>query len=291
MKPRVLLLAETPNWALHTVASAVEKHLSDQFVFDIRFSAQEDTFDPAAYDIIHVLFWEAQYYRKYLRPHHKVVKSVFSHRWQERGLSALKLYDECLVEAHAVTVPSLHLFSALQGIPPQVMLWSEGVDTTLFTPDVTERQGDIVVGWAGNIADTTKQLSWLEAACGGTCELKIADGSLSQQQMPDFYRECDVIACSSKAEGCPRPLIEGMACGAFPVSFDVGVAPEVIRNGWNGLLVETKSPAALRKAIEWCAQHPNHIRSMRNVNRQLICSLRQWESTVQPLGALYQSLL
>lgn len=291
MKPRVLLLAEKPNWALHIAARAVAKYLHNDFTVDIDFTITQPRFDPSRYDIIHILFWEAINYRPLLTTRHKVVKSVFSHRWQESGMTAQELYRQYLAEAHAVTVPSLHLLSALQEIPVQVHLWSEGVDTDLFSPAALPRTGDIVVGWAGNVSDPIKRIDWLQSACSGLCELRVADGSLLEQEMVEFYRNIDVIACSSVAEGCPRPLLEGMASGAFPVSFDVGIAPEVIHHGHNGLLVEPQSPSALRNVIRWSADHPEHIRSMRTTNIQRIRALRQWQSVVQPLAALYRSLL
>ena len=48
-----------------------------------------------------------------------------------------------------------------------------------------------------------------------------------------------IILITSRYEGFSLSLIEGMSQGLIPISFTVGVAPEIIRNGENGFLVNS----------------------------------------------------
>ena len=57
-----------------------------------------------------------------------------------------------------------------------------------------------------------------------------------------------ILFLSSQYEGFSLSLVEGMSQGLVPISFPVGVAPEIIRNGENGFLVTTVQEA------ERCAQ-------------------------------------
>ena len=66
--------------------------------------------------------------------------------------------------------------------------------------------------------------------------------------MARFYNSIDVICVASTAEGDPLPLVEGMACGCFPVCVDVGIVPELVQSGVNGLIVD-RTPAAFRAAL------------------------------------------
>ena len=51
-----------------------------------------------------------------------------------------------------------------------------------------------------------------------------------------LYRQSRVVVCASHAEGGPRVVVEGMACGVPAVSTPVGLMNEVIRDGVNGYL-------------------------------------------------------
>lgn len=56
--------------------------------------------------------------------------------------------------------------------------------------------------------------------------------------MPELYRKAKMLVCASTVEGNPRVTIEAMACGTPVISTRVGIMPEMIQNGENGLLVD-----------------------------------------------------
>ena len=49
----------------------------------------------------------------------------------------------------------------------------------------------------------------------------------TNEEMPSYYQELDVVVIVSTEEGTPRPVIEGMASGVPIVTTDVGIVPEV----------------------------------------------------------------
>src|SRR3989344_266326 len=55
-----------------------------------------------------------------------------------------------------------------------------------------------------------------------------------------------ILFLSSRYEGFSLSLIEGMSQGLVPISFSVGVAPEIIQNGENGFIVSTEREAEER---------------------------------------------
>ncbi|MFZ2804465.1 MAG: glycosyltransferase family 4 protein [Patescibacteria group bacterium] len=57
-----------------------------------------------------------------------------------------------------------------------------------------------------------------------------------------------ILLITSRYEGFSLSLIEGMSQGLIPVTYPVGIAPEIIQNGKNGFLVHTQSEG--KKAIE-----------------------------------------
>ena len=48
-----------------------------------------------------------------------------------------------------------------------------------------------------------------------------------------------IVLLTSRYEGFSLSLIEAMSQGLVPISFSVGIAPEIIRNGENGFIVHT----------------------------------------------------
>lgn len=53
-----------------------------------------------------------------------------------------------------------------------------------------------------------------------------------------FYNQSGMLVCASTSEGGPRVTVEAMACGVPVISTRVGIMPELIRDGENGLLFD-----------------------------------------------------
>jgi len=65
------------------------------------------------------------------------------------------------------------------------------------------------------------------------------------RKIAEFYPLLDLYIIASRAEGGPKAITEGMACGVPIVSTKVGMAPEVIKNGINGFLVDVNDVETL----------------------------------------------
>lgn len=59
-----------------------------------------------------------------------------------------------------------------------------------------------------------------------------------------LYNAARLLVCASTVEGGPRVTVEAMACGVPVLTTPVGIMPEIITSGVNGVLVE-RDPAAL----------------------------------------------
>lgn len=71
----------------------------------------------------------------------------------------------------------------------------------------------------------------------------------SRDDVFDLLPGFDVFALSSQFEGLPIALLEAMATGIAPVATRVGGVPEVISDGFDGLLVPPGDPGALAAAL------------------------------------------
>ncbi len=149
------------------------------------------------------------------------------------------------------------------------VLHSLYLDLEQYRPQTTEKQVDVL--FVGRLASNKGIMLLLEAirmakrthpnislAIRGDGELKQQIISFIEQhqlqanvqflprvsdssQMPTLYRQARMLVCASTVEGNPRVTIEAMACGTPVISTRVGIMPDVIEQGQNGLLVDWDS--------------------------------------------------
>ena len=96
-----------------------------------------------------------------------------------------------------------------------------------------------------------------------------------------------IMFLSSRYEGFSLSLVEGMSQGLVPISFSVGIAPEIIRNGENGFIVSSEREAETR-ARELLGNKEKRL-EMASAARQ---TAKQFRSSriAHELLALYQSI-
>ncbi|MCK4821676.1 glycosyltransferase family 4 protein, partial [bacterium] len=118
----------------------------------------------------------------------------------------------------------------------------------MFYPEEQQRKKNkLVVGWAGSLTNHGKKrgfYEYIQPICNEIPEIELKVQAKEDQFITDdnmmrqFYNSLDVYVCASRVEGTPRPVIEAAACGVPIISTDVGIIPELVQNGINGLVVK-----------------------------------------------------
>lgn len=281
---RVALVPHTRDWSYDFTATALVQHLSDRFELSVFYGDTLDRLNYRDLDLIVDFWWRSATDRRF-GP--RVVKQVSTHRWGREKYGSLDV--SALIAGHlyrcgGVLVPSQRLAAELADAP-HLTIGPKGFHPETFG-DAGTRRGDLVVGWAGNATAVDKRLDVIRAAAP---DLRVAS-SLHYDEMPGWYNSIDVITCASDAEGDPRPLIEGMACGCFPVTVDVGIVPELVRHGDNGLIVE-RSPQAFAEALAWCAANVDHVREMGRRNAVEMLASRTWKQCAAAWGDAFAAAI
>ncbi len=70
-----------------------------------------------------------------------------------------------------------------------------------------------------------------------------------RSDMPSVMRGLDILVLASHAEPCGRVLFEAMASGTAIVATNSGGTPEIVRDGYEGLLVPPQDPYTMARAI------------------------------------------
>jgi len=79
----------------------------------------------------------------------------------------------------------------------------------------------------------------------------------------ECYNVLDLYLITSRAEGGPKALLEGMATGVPIVSTKVGMAPEIIKNGFNGYITKIED-------IELLYQYSKKIITNKKLRQKII---------------------
>ncbi len=280
--PRVWLVPYLPGWSYDLTAQALVRHLSHRFEMRVCHQGNLDQLFDWEADIIVDFWWKGT-----IRRNHRVVlKQVSSHRWEADrygAMHALSLTNRHLVHHAGIAVPSKRLLDRLATVQnpkkPRAHLCPKGFHPEQLG-DYGMRRGELTVGWAGAADAVDKRVDIIRRAAPAA---RIADRCLTQGEMADFYNGLDVITVASDAEGDPRPLIEGMACGCFPVVTDVGIVPELVQHGVNGLIVE-QSAQAFADAFAWCQANIEQVRAAGARNAQKMLATRTWKQVAEQWG-------
>lgn len=99
-----------------------------------------------------------------------------------------------------------------------------------------------------------------------------------QSNIDEWLRRFDIVVFSSIREGIPVAMLEAMAVGVPMVATRVGGIPEVIRDGFNGLLVDCGRPEELANAIMRLAQDVELRKSLGREGRNTVVSLYSREA-------------
>ena len=82
-------------------------------------------------------------------------------------------------------------------------------------------------------------------------------------EIPRYYNVLDLYLVTSREEGGPKAVLEAMAAGIPIVSTKVGMAPEIIKDGYNGFLADVED-------VEMLAEKASEILDDGNMARKMV---------------------
>jgi glycosyltransferase involved in cell wall biosynthesis len=219
-------------------------------------------------DVVIATFWESAFVVMGLPPskgrkfyfvqHHEI------HLAQQRHFAAGSYF----LPLHKITIVGW-LADTMRGTygDPDVAVVPNSVDHSLFHAPPRPRQAVPTVG----LMYSTKRFKGLDitleairiarerhpalklVAFGKSDPVRtlpLPEGSLyirnpRQSQLREIYAMCDVFAAGSRSEGFGLPILEAMACRCPVVATRTGCAPDVIKDGVNGFVVDVGDAFAM----------------------------------------------
>lgn len=117
-------------------------------------------------------------------------------------------------------------------------------------------------------------------------------GLLQQDRLNELISKASMILFTSRSfEGMPSIIPESFALGKPILASDIGVIPELIRNGETGILFQAGSLHDLIEKIRWSMNHPTELRQMGDKAFQEFKEKYSPEVAYQQLISIYQEAI
>lgn len=259
---QLLLLPDRHGWSYYSIAESIKNHSKDLGIFTTIkcIKSQKDSIKAnyGRYDEIFAMGWQTT--EKLGIDNSKLITGVHSHRSFDNGKTQpdkdftppAEFIDNLRTYKRINTI-SKRLYKLLNGYGLNLSYTPNGIDTKFFNPG---RNGDktFTIGYSGSHAhDDLKGVSQfiIPAAKKAGVRFKTAmlntDTYLTHDKMPDFYKKIDIYICASSSEGSSISVLEAAASGKPVISTRVGECTEIIKDGFNGFLVDRNIDAIADK--------------------------------------------
>lgn len=108
------------------------------------------------------------------------------------------------------------------------------------------------------------------------------------EELAKIYRVLDFYWVTARVEGGPVPLLEAMSSGVCCLSTPVGLAPDIIQNGTNALLLETEQSAQFVAQTVQLARNPSQRLALGRNARETILQSMDLPLIYRDVVKLYQ---
>jgi glycosyltransferase involved in cell wall biosynthesis len=114
---------------------------------------------------------------------------------------------------------------------------------------------------------------------------------LPHAHMAEAFRRAQIVASPSIHDGTPNTLLEGIACGCFPVAGDLESIREWITPDENGLLFDSNNPQSIANAIISALENKNLREKAAGLNHEIIAARAEYRQNMQRAEGFYEKVM
>jgi len=114
-------------------------------------------------------------------------------------------------------------------------------------------------------------------------------GSVPRKEKIKIYAMAKLCVFPSNIEPFGIAILEAMSSGKPIVATNVGGIPELIKNGWTGILVPPRNPRALADAVSYLLLNPDEATKM-GERARAVARNYSWDNVVDKILRVYEAL-
>jgi glycosyltransferase involved in cell wall biosynthesis len=123
----------------------------------------------------------------------------------------------------------------------------------------------------------------------GLGERVVFAGAVSSEELPSYFRACDVFVLPSIYEGIPTVLVEAAASGKPVVSTRTRNVEDVVQDGQTGCIVPVRDPSSLAKALACVLADPARAAQMGQAGREWVQARFAPDQVLTELHTMWQA--
>ena len=171
------------------------------------------------------------------------------------------------------------------------LLWDKGIREYIEAASLLRQRGIPVQFFLAGNPDPGNPASVPVAQINAWRDAGVVTYLGHVNDMPGLLSGMDVVVLPSYREGTPRSLLEAAACGLPIVTTDVPGCREVVKHGFNGLLVPPRDSTALAAAIHRLCTNTDERRRMGLAGREKVLNDFDQQRVLEETFAVYRQLL
>jgi glycosyltransferase involved in cell wall biosynthesis len=109
-------------------------------------------------------------------------------------------------------------------------------------------------------------------------------------EMASIFRRAQIVVSPSIHDGTPNSLLEGIACGCFPVAGDLESIREWITPDENGLLFDSNDHQSIAKAILCAIENKNLRNKAAGLNQAMISERAEYGANMMKAEEFYEKV-
>ena len=114
---------------------------------------------------------------------------------------------------------------------------------------------------------------------------------IPHEKTADVYRRVQILVSPSIHDGTPNTLLEGMACGCFPVAGDLESIREWITPNENGLLFDSNNPISIASGLIEAIENKNLRNKAAGLNQEIISARAEYRNNMQMAEGFYEVII
>jgi glycosyltransferase involved in cell wall biosynthesis len=111
---------------------------------------------------------------------------------------------------------------------------------------------------------------------------------VAHHEMGEIFRRAQIVISPAVHDGTPNSLLEGMACGCFPIAGDLESIREWITHGQNGLLVNPNDPQSVADGILLAIEREDLRHEAAGLNGKIISARAEYGMNMKRVEEFYK---